>query len=118
MESVIHGVIATKLEAKLPAFVHRSKLTYFGNSGGYTTGMSTGPAWWFIGSEAGYWMWRSANSAASGPLRTLEDAKADAARFGFDAAEHYWTATTEGRTSHFRPGQPSVNLPAGENPKD
>jgi hypothetical protein len=59
-------------------------------------------------------MWRSADSAASRPLRTLDDAKADAARFGFDAAAHYWTATSSGRTTHYRPGKQPISLPEGE----
>ena len=75
------------------------------------------PTWWFHGSPEGYWVWRTANSAASMPLRSLEDATVDAARFGFAPLVHYWTATNNGLTTHFRPGKTAFTLPYDEYPE-
>jgi hypothetical protein len=35
-----------------------------------------------------------------------------AARCGFDRERDYWLVRTDGRVTHFRPGQPGVNMPA------
>lgn len=72
--------------------------------------------WLFICARDGTWTWRSANSAASSPLPNLDAAVIDATAKGFDPFIHYWTTTTRGRTTHFRPGQTPVNLPSDEDP--
>jgi hypothetical protein len=58
--------------------------------------------WLFICARNGAWTWRSPNAAASGPLRTLDEARADAMRFGFDPFVHQWTTMMDGRTTRFR----------------
>jgi hypothetical protein len=74
------------------------------------------PKWLFTCAGNGTWTWRSDNAAASGPLRTFDDATMDAARFGFDPSVHYWTAINKGSTTHYRPGGAGVNLRSDEDP--
>jgi hypothetical protein len=74
------------------------------------------PRWIFICSPARDWTWRSVDAFAETRFPSLGDATENAATHGFDSFSQYWTATENGRTTHFRPGRTSINLPAGDEP--
>ena len=76
------------------------------------------PHWQFVCTDDQTWIWRCADIVAD-PLPSIEEAMADAiVACGFDPASDYWTVTTDGRTTHNRPGKPPVKTPAGEEPND
>ena len=74
------------------------------------------PKWLFTRS-GGTWTWRSANDSASKPFPNLDAATADAVTHGFNPLLDYWTATSNGRTTHYRPGKAPINLPYGHEPR-
>ena len=84
--------------------------------------MSSGDKWDFTESEDRLHKWclvhTDGGKRTSGPFVTLEDAKADAIKQGFNPDTDRWTVTYNGRTTHFRPGRVAVNLPANETPAD
>jgi len=72
--------------------------------------------WEFI-LQDGVWIWRTrepggASSECSELFVQLGHALHSAARCGFDRERDYWLVRTDGRVTHFRPGQPGVNMPA------
>ena len=80
--------------------------------------VSAVPSWLFSRSSATRkWTWRSTNELPSEAFRSLDAATAHAIAHGFDPFVQYWTATNNGRTTHFRPGQKPVDLPSGEDPR-
>jgi hypothetical protein len=70
--------------------------------------------WEFI-CDGRTWTWRFGTST-HGPFSSLDAATVSAASHGFDPNTQYWTATIAGRTTHCRPGKPTVNLPSGMEP--
>jgi len=66
-------------------------------------------AWWAIPSGGGEG--ETANSFIS-----LDQATEDATKHGFDPFTQYWIARIDGRTTHYRPGQPTVYLRSDEDP--
>ena len=73
---------------------------------------STVPHWHFILDTDRTWRWRALDSL-SAPFATRADAMENATQWGFDPLGCYWTVTINGRTTHYRPGKPVINLPAG-----
>ena len=60
-------------------------------------------------------MWRNSEGVSSDAgFATFSAAIDDASVRGFDRDSVYWLATSEGRTTHFRPGQPPVYGPVTE----
>ena len=79
--------------------------------------------WVFTCSANRTWAWRAipkdgGEGEAAGPLSSLDAATADATKHGFDPFSEYWIVRTNGRTTHYRPGKPTRNLRASEEPKD
>jgi hypothetical protein len=70
--------------------------------------------WDFICSD-GTWKWRF-GEGESGPFSNLDAAFSNATSHGFDPFSQRWTATVDGRTTHYRPGMTPVNLPEGVEP--
>ena len=71
--------------------------------------------WEFTCSTDGTWKWRF-GEGESGPFSSLDAATANATSHGFDPFSQRWTATMDGRTTHYRPGRTPVNLPPGVEP--
>ena len=68
------------------------------------------PTGQFIYGAAGTeWTWRSEGGYSEAGFEGLLAATTDAKAHGFDPLVHYWTATVDGRTTHFRPGLTPVN---------
>ena len=76
------------------------------------------PQWAFICTNDGTWTYRCADGRVGGPFVTFAEASSDAAEHGFRSPSQYWTVTTGGRTTHYRPDMGWINLPAGETPPD
>jgi hypothetical protein len=70
-------------------------------------------SWEFICDEDQTWTWRF-GAGESGPFSSLEAATANATSHGFDPFSQSWTATVDGRTTHYQPGKTPVNLPSGK----
>ena len=75
------------------------------------------PSWLFLCAADRTWAWRSAN-AHGDLLPSLDVAIMVATKHGFDPFAHYWTATIDGRTTHYRPSRTPVNLPSNEDPPE
>jgi hypothetical protein len=71
--------------------------------------------WEFICAADKTWKWRF-GAGESGPFASLDAATANACSHGFDPFTQSWTSTADGRTTHYRPGKPPVNLPSGVEP--
>ena len=69
------------------------------------------PRWEFICSTDRTWKWRF-GEGESGPFSSLDAATANATSHGFDPFTQRWTATADGRTTHYAPGKTPANLPA------
>lgn len=72
--------------------------------------------WEFILRD-GVWIWRTREHDGAGAecpelFVQLVQALHSAARCGFDRERDYWLVKTDGRVTHFRPGQAGVNMPA------
>jgi hypothetical protein len=78
--------------------------------------------WDFVESPDMLHRWHSVRTdgatRVSDSFASLELAKADAIRLGFDPDTETWTVTAGGRTTHFRPGRIAVNLPSDEAPPE
>ncbi|HZM45140.1 MAG TPA: hypothetical protein VFC14_09945 [Burkholderiales bacterium] len=73
-------------------------------------------SWEFTCHEDQTWTWRF-GAGESGPFSSLEAATANATSHGFDPFSQSWTATVDGRTTHYQPGKTPVNLPSGKGPR-
>ena len=74
------------------------------------------PVWQFICTPDETWIWRNSTEASTSAFIDLKDALEDAKDRGLDREAVYWTVQCHGRITHYRPGEPAVNLPNGEMP--
>src|SRR5262245_21734813 len=77
--------------------------------------------WAFVAAPNHRWNWHLVlndgnRDLKSPPFYSFAAATAHATIKGFDPCAHLWTATVNGRTTHYRPGRNPINLPAGEEP--
>ena len=74
--------------------------------------LHTTPRWQFVCEIDQVWTWRAVRTV-SAPFVNPQAAMENAARCGFDPLNCYWTLTTDGRTTHYRPGKTPIDLPTG-----
>ena len=78
--------------------------------------------WEFVQEKNGTWTCFAVHEggcrgAALRSFPTLSAASEYAMKYGFDPVTKYWTATSNGQTTHYRPGKSPVNLPIEGMPK-
>ena len=78
--------------------------------------------WEFTRAADHTWTWRRTASgvalSTSGVFPNYGATAADACNNGFRPQTDHWLVTSQGRTTHFRPGRAPINLPAGTEPSD
>jgi len=68
--------------------------------------------WQFVRAVNGSWTWlaprKNASAAEAEAFPSLDTATANAAAHGFEPFRHFWTATVEGRATHYPPAARTV----------
>ena len=72
--------------------------------------------WEFARITGRTWTWQFAKGATSRAFSSLDAATANANNHGFDRFTCSWTATLNGRTTHYRPGRMPLDLLDGMEP--
>ena len=64
--------------------------------------------WQFVRAVNGSWTWlaprKNASATEAEAFPSLDTASANAAAHGFEPSRHFWTATVDGRATHYPPG--------------